>query len=64
MKQPVASITSLRKARGGIVARVFLSDVWKLDALYQILSFMALGVVLLALGFIYNKYQEKIRQWL
>jgi uncharacterized membrane protein len=52
MKQPVASITSLRKARGGIVARVFLSDVWKLDALYQILSFMALGVVLLALGFI------------
>ena len=46
------------------VARVFLSDVWKLDALYRILSFMALGVVLLALGFIYNKYQEKIRQWL
>jgi hypothetical protein len=25
---------------------------------------MALGVVLLALGFIYNKFQEKIRQWL
>jgi len=25
---------------------------------------MALGVVLLTLGFIYNKYQERIRQWL
>jgi uncharacterized membrane protein len=46
------------------VSRVFLSDVWKLDTIYRIFSFMALGVVLLALGFIYNKYQEKIRQWL
>ncbi|HEY0549888.1 MAG TPA: DUF2339 domain-containing protein, partial [Verrucomicrobiae bacterium] len=46
------------------VGRVFLSDVWKLETIYRILSFMALGVVLLALGFIYNKFQEKIRQWL
>lgn len=46
------------------VGRVFLSDVWKLETIYRILSFMALGVVLLALGFIYNKYQEKIREWL
>jgi hypothetical protein len=46
------------------VARGFMSDVWHLTPLYRILSFMALGVVLLALGFIYNKYQEKIRQWL
>ncbi len=49
---------------GCAVARVFLSDVWKLETIYRILSFMALGLVLLALGFIYNKYQEKIRQWL
>ena len=34
---------------GCSVARVFLSDVWKLETLYRILSFMALGVVLLAL---------------
>ena len=32
--------------------------------IYRVLTFMALGVVLLVLGFIYNKYQEKIRQWL
>jgi hypothetical protein len=25
---------------------------------------MALGIVLLVLGFIYNKYQEKIKEWL
>ena len=39
-------------------------DVWKLETLYRVLSFMALGFVLVALGFIYNKYQEKIRAWL
>jgi uncharacterized membrane protein len=46
------------------IGRVFLFDVWKLETIYRILSFLALGVVLLALGFIYNKYQEKIREWL
>jgi uncharacterized membrane protein len=38
--------------------------VWTLETFYRVLSFMALGVVLVALGFIYNKYQEKIREWL
>ncbi len=49
---------------GCAVARVFLSDVWKLETIYRILSFMALGVVLLVLGFLYNKYQEKIKDWI
>ena len=46
------------------LGRVVIFDVWKLETLYRILSFMALGIVLLVLGFIYNKYQEKIREWL
>ena len=46
------------------LGRVIIFDVWKLETLYRILSFMALGVVLLVLGFIYNKYQEKIKEWL
>lgn len=46
------------------VTRVFLFDVWRLETLYRILSFVALGIVLLALGFVYNKFQDKIRQWL
>jgi len=46
------------------LGRVVVFDVWKLETLYRILSFMALGIVLLVLGFIYNKYQEKIREWL
>ncbi|MDB6059281.1 MAG: Membrane protein-like protein [Verrucomicrobiales bacterium] len=45
------------------LARVVV-DVWQLEIIYRILSLLALGVVLLALGFVYNKYQEKIREWL
>jgi uncharacterized membrane protein len=46
------------------LGRVVLFDVWKLETIYRVLSFMALGIVLLVLGFIYNKYQEKIKEWL
>ncbi len=46
------------------LGRVALFDLWKLETLYRVLSFMALGIVLLVLGFIYSRYQEKIRQWL
>ena len=46
------------------LGRIVIFDVWKLATFYRVLSFMALGVVLVALGFIYTKYQEKIRKWL
>ena len=46
------------------LGRVVLFDVWKLETIYRILSFLALGIVLLVLGFIYTKYQEKIKEWL
>jgi hypothetical protein len=46
------------------LGRVMILDVWKLETIYRILSFLALGIVLLVLGFIYNKYQEKLREWL
>ena len=46
------------------LGRVVVFDVWKLETIYRIFSFMGLGIVLLVLGFIYNRYQEKIRQWL
>ena len=49
---------------GAAIGRVVIFDVWRLETIYRILSFFALGLVLLVLGFIYNKYQERIRQWL
>ena len=46
------------------LGRVIIFDVWQLDQFYRVLSFVALGIVLVVLGFIYNKYQDKLRQWL
>jgi hypothetical protein len=46
------------------LARVIVVDVWKLEVIYRVASFAALGVVLLLLGFLYSKYLERIRQWL
>ncbi len=46
------------------VGRVVLVDVWNEKTIYRVLTFMALGLALVVVGFIYNKYQEKIRQWL
>ena len=46
------------------IGRIFLVDVWRLETIYRILSFLGLGIVLLALGFVYNRYAEKIRKWL
>jgi uncharacterized membrane protein len=45
---------------GAAVARVVFVDVWKLDTIYRILSFLALGVVLLALGYFYTRCQDDI----
>lgn len=44
--------------------RVMLLDVWRLETIYRVLSFMALGIVLVVLGFIYNRYQEEFKKWL
>lgn len=44
--------------------RVGLFDIWRLDTMYRILSLLALGIVLLVLGFVYSRFQEKIRRWL
>jgi uncharacterized membrane protein len=46
------------------VGRVIIVDVWKQKPGDRILTFLALGVALLVVGFLYNKYEEKIRQWL
>lgn len=46
------------------VARVFFVDVWAFDALWRILSFIVLGVVLLVIGYAYNRFEEKLRLWL
>jgi uncharacterized membrane protein len=44
------------------VGRIFLVDVWELQTVYRILSFLVLGVLLVASGFLYNRYAGVIRR--
>jgi hypothetical protein len=46
------------------IGRVVLVDVWRQETLGRVLTFLALGLALSAVGFIYNKFEDKIRQWL
>jgi uncharacterized membrane protein len=46
------------------VGHVFFVDVWKLGQLAGILGILGLALVLLALGFIYNRFAEQIKKWL
>jgi len=46
------------------LAKIVLLDVWGLELVYRVISFMVLGAVLLVIGFLYTRYQDKIREWL
>lgn len=46
------------------LGHVLVVDVWNLDTILRILSFLTLGLVLLALGFIYNRWHEALRKLL
>ena len=46
------------------IGRVFFVDVWQLGSFFRILSVLVLGVILLLLGFAYNRFAEQIRRWL
>ncbi len=49
---------------GAALGRILLVDIWQLDTLSRIFTFLGLGAVLLVLGFVYNRYQESIKRWL
>ena len=46
------------------IGRVVLVDVWNQETIYRVLTFLVLGLALVAIGFVYNKYQDTIRKWL
>jgi len=49
---------------GAALGRVLIVDVWQLETLSRIFTFLGLGAILLVLGFVYNRYQETIKKWL
>jgi uncharacterized membrane protein len=44
------------------VGRIVTVDVWNLDALGRIISFMGLGLTLLAVSFLYARHRELLRK--
>jgi hypothetical protein len=46
------------------IAKLFAQDVWELEAVVRIVSFMLLGLVLLAVSWVYTRYSEQIRRFL
>ena len=44
------------------VARIVTVDVWNLDALGRIVSFLGLGVALLGVSFLYARHRELLRR--
>ncbi len=49
---------------GLAIGRVFFIDVWRLEPVIRILSFIALGTALLLVGYFYNRFEDKLRRWL
>jgi len=49
---------------GLALGRIFAVDVWQLSTPGRVISFLALGGVLLAIGFIYNRFADRIARWL
>lgn len=46
------------------VVRAFLYDLAKVETIYRILSFLALGIILLALAFLYTRNRDRLSRWL
>ena len=46
------------------IVRLFTFDLPQLEALARIISFVALGVVLLAVSWIYTRYRARIQKYL
>lgn len=44
--------------------KVFLFDVWQLETAIRTFAFMALGVALLTVSWLYRRHRERIREWI
>jgi uncharacterized membrane protein len=49
---------------GTVVAKLYLSDIWELSRIFRIAAFLALGVTLLLVSYLYSRYKPAIeRLW-
>jgi len=48
---------------GIVILKVFLVDVLSLEQIYRIIAFFVLGIILLSVSYLYNRYKDKIIQF-
>ncbi|MDP1689063.1 MAG: DUF2339 domain-containing protein, partial [bacterium] len=46
------------------IIKVFLYDTANLDNLYRFISYITLGIILLLIGFLYNRYKSRITEFI
>ncbi|TAK56933.1 DUF2339 domain-containing protein [Patescibacteria group bacterium] len=49
---------------GITVLKTFLYDIWLLEAVYRIIAFMALGIALVVVGYLYFRFSARIKGFL
>jgi uncharacterized membrane protein len=45
-----------------VVIKLYLSDVWELGFVFKIVSFMGLGILLLAVSYLYSRFRPVIEK--
>jgi uncharacterized membrane protein len=46
------------------ILKLFLYDLRNLETIYRILSFVALGLILLGVSWIYTRFRERVSRYL
>jgi uncharacterized membrane protein len=49
---------------GITIIKVFLLDLSSLERIYRIVSFIVLGAILLAVSFLYQRYRQRMAEWI
>ena len=47
---------------GAVVAKLYLSDIWELSRIFRITAFLALGVLLLLVSYLYSRFKPAIEK--
>ena len=45
------------------VGKVFLVDIWHLETVIRVFAFLSLGVALMLVSFLYQRFRDRIRAW-
>jgi len=48
---------------GLVVAKLYLLDVWVVGRVFRITAFLALGVLLLVVSFLYSRFKPNLERW-